>query len=284
MKKHRGVLMAAILGMAALACAVPGLQPASAIPPTPDTRLDRMVAETVSAALVLTQQAAPTATEVPSATPIPSATHTLVVAVPTASAESVLDKNTDGTSSFIDLLGKYQMTIPMQWLALRINAPEYEIVLALPETSDPAIQRSLTTIKDQDPNVFRLFLLDVAPEHIDGGFVTNVNLVWDQQMEVSLANDVDLKGIAATLPASLKGAEVTSIALNMTEKETPYGLITARTPAFTQDGAEIVVIQKLVFFDLPTGTLTVTLSTTEKWQSTVEPSFDEFLQSFIVLE
>ena len=284
MKKHRGVLMAAILGMAALACAVPGLQPASAIPPTPDTRLDRMVAETVSAALVLTQQAVPTATEVPSATPVPSATHTLVVAVPTASAESVLDKNTDGTSSFIDLLGKYQMTVPMQWLALRINAPEYEIVLALPETSDPAIQRSLTTIKDQDPNVFRLFLLDVAPEHIDGGFVTNVNLVWDQQMEVSLANDVDLKGIAATLPASLKGAEVTSIALNMTDKETPYGLITARTPAFTQDGAEIVVIQKLVFFDLPTGTLTVTLSTTEKWQSTVEPSFDEFLQSFIVLE
>ena len=284
MKKHRGVLMATILGMAALACAVPGLQPASAIPPTPDTRLDRMVAETVSAALVLTQQAVPTATEVPSATPVPSATHTLVAAVPTASAESVLDKNTDGTSSFIDLLGKYQMTVPMQWLALRINAPEYEIVLALPETSDPAIQRSLTTIKDQDPNVFRLFLLDVAPEHIDGGFVTNVNLVWDQQMEVSLANDVDLKGIAATLPASLKGAEVTSIALNMTEKETPYGLITARTPAFTQDGAEIVVIQKLVFFDLPTGTLTVTLSTTEKWQSTVEPSFDEFLQSFIVLE
>ena len=284
MKKHRGVLMAAILGMAALACAVPGLQPASAIPPTPDTRLDRMVAETVSAALVLTQQAVPTATEVPSATPVPSATHTLVVAVPTASAESVLDKNTDGTSSFIDLLGKYQMTVPMQWLALRINAPEYEIVLALPETSDPAIQRSLTTIKNQDPNVFRLFLLDVAPEHIDGGFVTNVNLVWDQQMEVSLANDADLKGIAATLPASLKGAEVTSIALNMTEKETPYGLITARTPAFTQDGAEIVVIQKLVFFDLPTGTLTVTLSTTEKWQSTVEPSFDEFLQSFIVLE
>lgn len=285
MKHHRGVLTAVVLGLTALACAVPGLNPAAPIPPTPDTRLERMVAETVTAALVFTQQAAPSATDVPSATPVPTITNTPVVAAtPTQSAESVLDKNTDGTSSFIDLNGKYQMTIPMQWLALRINAPEYDIVLTLPETSDPAIQRSLTTIKNQDPNVFRLFMLDIAEEHIDSGFVTNVNLVWDQQMEVSLANDADLKGIAATLPTSLQGAEVTSMGLNMTKNETPYGVITARTPAFTQDGAEIVVIQKLIFFDLPTGTLNVTLSTTEKWQSTVEPSFDGFIESFIVLE
>lgn len=47
MKQHRGFLMAVLLMLTALACVVPGLQPASAIPPTPDTRLDRMVAETV---------------------------------------------------------------------------------------------------------------------------------------------------------------------------------------------------------------------------------------------
>ncbi|MFM8367932.1 MAG: hypothetical protein ACKOBD_04150 [Chloroflexota bacterium] len=284
MKQHRGVLTAIILGMTALACVVPGLQPASSIPPTPDTRLERMVAETVSAALALTQQAVPTATEVPSATPVPTITNTPVVAVPTQSAESVLDKNTDGSSSFVDLNGKYQMTIPMQWMVVRINAPEYDIALVSPEASDPAIQRSLTTIKNQDPNVFRLFMLDVAPEHIDGGFVTNVNLVWDQQMEVSLLDDVDLKGLAATLPTSLKDAEVKSTELKTTKNEVGYGIITATTPAFTQEGVQVTIFQKLAFFDLPTGTLIVTLSTTEKWQSTVEPSFDEFLQSFIVLE
>ena len=65
MKQHRGVFIAVLLGMTALACAIPGLPPASSIPPTPDTRLEQMVAETVSAALVLTQQAVPTPTEVP---------------------------------------------------------------------------------------------------------------------------------------------------------------------------------------------------------------------------
>ncbi|MBI2330944.1 MAG: hypothetical protein HYU84_01985 [Chloroflexi bacterium] len=285
MKQHRGVLIATLLGIITLACAIPGLQPASSIPPTPDTRLERMVAETVSAALVLTQQAAPTATEVPSATPVPTITNTPVVAATsTQSAESVLDKNTDGTSSFIDLNGKYQMTVPMQWLVLRINAPEYDIALTLPEASDPAIQRQFSIIKEQDPNVFRLFMLDIAEEHIDNGFVTNINLVWDQQMEVSLASDTDIKGIAATLPASLQGAQVKSTEIKTTKSEIMYGVITILTPLSSQNGAKLTVYQKMAFFDLPTGTLTVTLSTTEKWQSTVEPSFDELIESFIVLE
>jgi hypothetical protein len=284
MKQCRGFsLLLLIVGMTALACAVPGL-PFASSSPTPDTRLERMVAETVSAALVLTQQAVPTATEVPSATPVPTATNTLIAAVPTQSAESVLDKNTDGTYSFIDLLAKYQITVPMPWLTFRVNAPEYDTIILSPEAGNPAVQRSLTTIKNLDPNIFRLFMLDTAEEHIDGGFVTNINLVWDQQMEVSLEDDTDLKGIAAALPATLKDAEVTATELKTTMSDIPYGVIVARTPALTQDGVQIVVIQKLVYLDLPVGTLNITLSTTETWQSTVEPSFDEIIESFIVLE
>ena len=283
MNRNRGVLTLILTGIAILACAVPGL-PSASSPPTPDTRLDRMVAETVSAALLLTQQAVPIPTEVPSATPIATATNTSIPAVPTQSEETVLDKNSDGTSSFIDLGGKYQITIPMQWLAVRINSPEYDEAVLSPEASNPAIQRSFDTIKNQDANVFRLFMLDIAEEHIDGGFVTNINLVWDRQMEVSLASDADLQALAAALPASLKDAEVTANELKSTEKKIPYGVITAKTPALTQEGAQIVVVQKLIFLDLPVGTLTITLSTTETWESTVEPSLDKIIESFFVLE
>ena len=283
MKKNRGVLTLILTGIAVLACAVPGL-PSASSPPTPDTRLERMVAETVSAALLLTQQAAPLPTEAPSATPIPTATNTPIPAVPTQSEETVLDKNSDGAVSFIDLGGRYQITVPGQWLALRVNSPEYDEAVLLPEASNPAIQRSLSTIKNQDANVFRLFMLDIAEEHIDGGFVTNINLVWDRQMEVSLASEDDLQALAAALPASLQDAEVTATELKATEKQIPYGVITARTPALTQEGAQIVVIQELVFLDLPTGTLTITLSTTETWQYTIGPSLNEIIESFIVLQ
>lgn len=283
MNQKRGLLTAVVLGMTALACVVPGLPTASAPPPTPDTRLERMVAETVDAAIELTRQAVPTATTVPSATPQPTVTATLA-ATATQAPETMLDKNADGSSTFIDLSAKYQITIPMQWLAVRVNAPEFEEALQLPEAANPAIQASLASIKEQDPNVFRLFMLDVAEEHIDGGFVTNINLVWDPQMEVSFADDTDLKTLAASLPASLKDSEVTGTEIKTTTNETTYGVITTRTPSTTQDGTKIVMYQTLTFFDLSVGTLNITLTTTETWQKTVEPSFDAIIESFLVLE
>lgn len=283
MKQNRGYLMAVLLLLTALACVVPGLQPASAIPPTPDTRLDVMVAETVAAALTLTQQV-PTATITSTPTPTSTPTSTPLPVEPTKAEESVLDENTDGTSSFIDMAAKYQFTVPVAWLPLRINSPEYDEAVLLPEASNPAIQNQLSVIQKQDPNVFRLFMLDINEEHIDSGFVSNVNLVWDPQMEISVATDSDLKGLAATLPTSLKDAKVTNVEIKTTAGGLSYGVITATTPLMTQEGARLNVYQKLVFFDLPTGTLTATLSTTEKWQSTVEPSFDEFVESFLLLE
>lgn len=283
MKQNRGYLMAVLLLLTALACVVPGLQPASAIPPTPDTRLDVMVAETVAAALTLTQQV-PTATSTSTPTATPTPTSTPLPVEPTKAEESVLDENTDGTSSFIDMAAKYQFTVPVAWLPLRINSPEYDAAVLLPEASNPAIQNQLSVIQKQDPNVFRLFMLDINEEHIDSGFVSNVNLVWDPQMEISVATDSDLKGLAATLPTSLKDAKVTNVEIKTTAGGLSYGVITATTPLMTQEGVRLNVFQKLVFFDLPTGTLTATLSTTEKWQSTVEPSFDEFVESFLLLE
>lgn len=286
MKNNRIFTTIFLLGITTLACAVPALpfgntsSPTHLPLPTQDTRLEVMVAETVTAAIGMTQQALPTPTK---AAPTPKPTFT---PEPTAtpSVESMLDKNKDGTSTFIDLTGKYQLTLPMQWLALRINFPEYEEALQLPEASNAAIQRSLEVIKEQDPNVFRLFMLDIAEEHADEGFVTNINLVWDQQMEADFTNADDLDTLAESLPASLENSTVTNAALKNTTNETPYGVITLETSATSQDGADIIIHQTLAFFDLPTGTLNITLSTTEKWHKTVTPSFDEFINSFIVLQ
>lgn len=284
MKQHRGMIAVLVLITTALACAVPGMPTAAPLAtPTPDTRLEVMVAETVSAALELTRQAVPTATEIPPTfTPAPTAT---ITATPEEeSAGSTLTKNEDGSMTFIDELGKYQITVPMQWLAVRVDQQEFLDAWQLPEASNPAIQRSLGTIEKQDPELFRLFALDIAEEHIDGGFVTNMNFLWDQREELSLPSDARLKELAATLPESIQGTEVLTTEVLSTESEIPYGVITSRTPATTQDGAEVVLSQKLVYFDLPVGTLSITLSTTETWQETVTPSFDEMIESFKTVE
>jgi len=283
MKNCRGVKVFLFLWLTSWACVVPGMTTSTPLStPTPDARLEIMVAETVSAALHMTEQVlVPTQepTQTPTALPLPS--PTIILATPTQSAESVLDKSTDGTSIFTDLLGKYTLTVPMQWVTFRRNAPEFDILLTLPEMNNPAIQRSLETIQALDPNLFRLFALDLNEEHIDGGFVTNINVLWDAQQELSLDDKSDLEEIAAALPGTIHGVVVD---VQPTKNNLPYGMIITQTPATTADGVSIVIYQKQVFFDLKIGTLSITLSTTGKWRETVEPSFDAVIDSFVILE
>ena len=286
MKLQPGSFLFPILLMATLACVLPATQTASPATPTPDTRLDIMIAETVSAALTQTQQAAPVfdaATETPTSTPFPTSTIE-VFATSTSSAESVLNFNEDGTTTFIDLRGKYQLTGPAQWLTMRINAPEFDTVSLKPEASNPAIQRSLNVIKNQDPNIFRLFLLDGNVEHIDGGFVTNINILWDQSLETPSLNQEEIKALANDLAQSLNGAEILATETRATKNGTPYGLISTRMPALTQDGVNVTVMQHLIFFDIPVGTLNITLSTTNTWLDAVTPSLDEMIESVIILK
>ena len=120
MKKNRsGMLMAALLWMTALACVLPSTQPASSAPPTPDTRLERMVAETVSAALALTQQVTPEPTLTPSATPFPTVTP--IVVPETEAVDTTLEKTAEGGNLFNDVSGKYQLKVPAEWLTVRVN-------------------------------------------------------------------------------------------------------------------------------------------------------------------
>ena len=281
MNRKHGLLALLVLLTTALACVIPGTTTSAPLPtPTADTRLEIMVAETVSAALQMTQQPMPIVEE----TEAPETVPTEIPATATPSAETTLGKNEDGSNIFTDFLGGYQLTVPAPWLALRIDSPEYDAALTLPEVSNPAIQRSLSTIQAQDPDVFRLFALDVNEEHLDGGFVTNINLVWDQQEKLSLPNDARLAEIADALPSAVEGTEVLYFEVRTSQSGVPYGVITSQMRGVTQDGTNLVIRQKMVFFDLPVGALSITLSTTETLLETIEPSFDAMIETFAVME
>jgi hypothetical protein len=275
MKQNRWFVTLILL--TTLACVVPGLSTDSPqTNPTPDTRLENMVALTVSAALEMTQQAVPTETSLPTQTAISTVTST-----PEAdSSGSTLVKNNDGSATFIDERGKYQVTVSGELMAMRINQQEFLDAWLLPEASNPAVQRSLSSIQNQDPEVFRLFAFDFKEEHIDGGFVTNVNFLWDAGEELSLEDETGLIAVADSYTESLLDAEILTTELVTLDNGIIIGIISSRTPATTLDDVEIVVFQKQAFFDLPTGTLITTLSTTETWQETIEPLFDETLESF----
>ncbi len=280
MNTRRALFVAMILLMTILACAVPALPAASQPAPTPDTRLDIMVAETVSAALEQTQQAVSTPTIAPTFTSTPRAT-----ASPTPKIDesgSALNKLEDGTAQFTDTKAGYEVTVPTGWLPVRINGQEYLDAWLLPELTNPAMQRSLSSIENLDPNKLRLFALDIQDGHAEVDFVTNINFYWDETNEMSLENDEGLKAEAAALPKALSGLEVLTTELSKTSSGIPIGTITAKAPITTLDGVSIEIFQKQVFIETKVGLLVITLSTIEELKQTVLPQYDAMIETLAV--
>jgi hypothetical protein len=280
MNTRRALLAALILLTTILACAVPGLPAASPPAPiasplgTPDTRLDIMVAETVSAAIAQTQQAVPTPTLPPTATLEPTASPT-----PEADTSgSALTEMEDGSTLFSDFNAGYEVNVPAGWLAVRINQQEYLDAWLLSEFSNPAMQRSLSSIEKLNPNELRLYAVDLQADHARTGFVTNINFIWYEQDDMSLEDDTDLLAVSAALPDALPGLELLTTELSTNANGLPIGINTSRTPATTLDGVNIVIFQKQVFIKVRAGTLTITLSTTEELKDTILPAFDAMIE------
>ncbi len=283
MNAQRALFAVLTLLITAMACVVPGLPIASQTEPTADTRLEIMVAETVSAALQQTQQAvpAPTMARVSTSTPQP----TTIPPSPTPDMDdsgSAINRLEDNSAQFIDMKVGYEIIIPVGWLPIRINSQEYLDAWLLPELSNPAMQRSLGSIERMNPDEVRLFVLDIQEGHTEIDFVTNINFFWDQNNNISFENDEDLKAIAAALPESFFGLEVTAAELSATATGIPAGLITSKTMITTPDGVKVEMFQKQVFVNSKIGMLIITLSTTEELKQAILPQFDGIIAALKV--
>jgi hypothetical protein len=278
MSKFRGPTAALILLTAALACVVPGMESASTIPPTPDTRLGTMVAETVSAALAETALAA--SPETPSPTPSPEPT-----AVPAAQYElpgSALETQEDGSTLFVDENAGYQITVPAGWLAVRVNEKEFYDAFLLPEVADERMQSALQGIQEQDPASFRLFVLDTMEGHVQNEIVTNVNLIWDPRAAFSFESEDDLQDIASQLPLQVDGLSVISAQVVVPPSGIVYGEIESEIGGLNALGQQVVLYQKIAIFNLKAGALIVTFTTESGFTDATLPLFEGMLETVLI--
>ena len=190
MNRKRTFFIALTFLTAIVACAIPGLPTASVPTPAPtvDTGiLSTMVAETVSAAITLTEQAFPTPTLVPSSTPtvVPSPTPTPKPSIPFSAYGTALQKQADASTLYIDQIGGYQFVVPPEWTLVRPNEQEYFELLALPIAGDPAVQKVLDSMKSLDSNSFRAYGLDLRDGHIRDGFVINFDVTLSRDLNGS---------------------------------------------------------------------------------------------------
>lgn len=277
MFNRRSLAAALFLMMTLPGCVVPGLSTASNPAPLPDgVRLETMVAETVSAALAQTEQAAPS--------PLPPV-GTAETAQPAVSSEnpanstSSLAAQSDGTILFVDEQAGYQLNVPPGWLPVRINEQEYYDAFSLPAASEQAVQDALIEIKELDPAEFRLFVYDLQDGHMENGVITHVNLIWDSQEAISLDDETDLREIIDGLLNSTPELNVMSYSISSTANEIPIGMILSELPGKTFDGIDVVFFQKQVYLKLPAGTLTLTFTTENNFKDATLSFFDSMVDS-----
>jgi len=274
MKTRPGLFAALACLISALACVLPGTQqPVAPIKPTADTRLEHMVAETVSAALELTANAVPTAT---STLPPPTVTATSQPSL----TGSILTLQPDGSTLFVDENGGYQISVPMGWLPVRVNEKEYYDAWSLPAAADSHIQAALQAVQKQDPQTFRLLVLDIQEGHIQNELVTNVNLIWDPSLTLSFDSEEDLQKVADNLPSIVPGLTVSSVEIAVpADGAMPFGLIKSKIDGVNSSSAPVTLYQEQAYFNLKEGTLAISFTTESGFIETAEPVFGEMLKS-----
>jgi hypothetical protein len=272
------------------ACVVPGLPTASAplLAPTVDTgRIATMVAETVSAAITQTAQAQPTSTPNPTSTFTPTSTSTSTSApteTPTSKSspsQSTLTNQGDGSTLFADQRAGYEIKLPAGWMAVRINEKEYLDAFSLAEAANTNIQQALLSVQNEDPNVLRLFAIDTKAAHIQNEFVTDTRFVLNEKKNISLNSDADLQALSTEISASATvfRFEVTAVKIATSANGTRFGVIEAKSSFTNPSGANVVIYQKQVFFNVKTGTQSIIFTTIADLKETLLPVFDAMLET-----
>jgi hypothetical protein len=278
MNNRRILFIALFLLMTILACVVPGISTASEPAPSVEPgRLETMVAETVSAAIAQTEQAAPKATLPPTDTAEPAETAASTEE-PVVSGSSLTAQN-DGTILYVDSTARFQLNVSPGWLPVRINEQEYYDAFSLPAASDAAVQRTLVNIKTLDPNTFRLFIYDLQDGHMQNGVITSVNFVWDPKGRISLEDDTGIKDAANALSKSIPNLNVNSSSVSSTTNGIPIGVILSDIPGKTFEGTDVVLFQKQVYLNLPAGELIISFTTEQGFKDATLPFFDTMVES-----
>jgi hypothetical protein len=183
----------------------------------------------------------------------------------------------DKSTVFTDHKLGYQLTIPLGWMPIRINEEEYYKAFAQDFVlENPVISNFLTNLEKQDPDHFRLSLLDMQPEHIDARLVTVITVILQAEDGRTLDDWAKIKSARAS---TMEG----------------YQFISSQF-AETSSGERVLVreekwnsatigkrFSRRIFFALPAGILAVDLETDFESKDTAIPEFEQIVNSMVFL-
>lgn len=222
----------------------------------------RALAQQTETANGFTPTPARTPTETPTATPKISLYGTSLIRLE------------DGSTVFVDHNAGVQLSIPAGWLPIRANEDEFykafalDVVLENPEISD-----RLTQIQDVKPEYQRLDAIDIRPDHIPDGVISNITVIHDSQKLWTLEKwrqeewnrkrpYTNYRFLSSSYLTTQDGTRI---------------LITEQS--WNASGGKATIYYRAAFWSLPTGTFVLIIYTNKDFKDTVLPEFEQVINS-----
>jgi len=279
------LLMGFLLLSLACATSIPFLESSPEAAPVEEVdpnAVQTMVADAVDQKVAQTLAAMPPTkvpTSTPTETPIPSPTVTEIPPTSTPTEPShpesgnALEENDAGSLTYIDYAGAYRVNIPANWLAIRPGETEYDEAMLLTEDSIPEIRQSLEELRDLDPNIFRLFVLDAQDGHYSSGFVSNINFVLSDEGDASL-EEIFAQSVIA-LPGTISGLNIISADITTTALGVAIGTIETEWDLKDDDTGQVIrVYQKQALFVIQKRPLVITFTSTVDFKDQILEDFN----------
>ena len=227
-----------------------------------------------------TPTSTPTFTPSPTASPTPTATYT-PTPLPTGTTK---EQQSDGTTVFTDYDNQYTLVFPASWTVVGLSSDDLNTLIQLSSKNNPDLEQTINLLKTMDPKVFRVFAFDFQSNDLADGYTTNINVAG---LNNSIIKAMTLQEVVdastKSLPQLSKNIQVTSSRVTQTASNTPIGLIELTMPINTYTGVRILAYERVIIFQVPQGSIQITLSTPVSMQSKILPLFNQIIDSFRTL-
>lgn len=128
--------------------------------------------------------------------------------------------------------------------------------------------------------MFRAFILDAQREHFRGNQVTNINITIPQDSLLQAMPPAFISGaMAEELPKQISGFQVIKDGFGTNKNGVEFGFIEANYAIKDARGTNLLVYQKLVFFEIADGSAMITLTTPRELKSLTLPIFDSIIET-----
>lgn len=267
---HRSILVLGSVILYSLAACVQRAQP---VPITNPSSVETALAGTARA-LAQQTETANGYTATPAVTPTETPTPTPKISLYGTS----LITREDGSTVFVDHNAGVQLIIPAGWLPVRANEDEYYKAFSLDVVlENPPINNYLIQIQDLKSDYQRLDAIDIRPDHIPDGVISDISVIFDSEKVWSLEK---WRQEEWNRKRPFTDYRVLSSNYATTQSDIKI-LISEQT--WTAVGGKATVYYRAAFFSLPTGTFVLIMVTNKNFKDTILPEFEQVLNSVTIL-